>query len=89
MVVVEIRSVADCPNVTAAEDLVRRCSARLGLDVDIVHRIGDFPSPTVLVDGLDVMAAPASSVSACRLDLPTQDRVMAALHRAIEMSNNP
>jgi len=41
----------------------------------------DGPSPTVLVDGIDVMhpAAELSTARVCRIDVPTRERVLAAL----------
>ncbi|MCP2242462.1 hypothetical protein LX86_001183 [Lentzea aerocolonigenes] len=56
----------------------------LDLDVPVLERVGDFPSPTVLVDGVDVMNHHdgAPEMHACRLDVPTAERVLAALrHR--------
>ncbi len=47
-----------------------------------VERDGDYPSPTVKVNGLDVMGDPATSARACRLDVPTEERVIGALRRA-------
>ena len=46
-------------------------------------RVGRDPSPTVLVDGVDVMR-PESGVrsgDACRLDLPTAQRILDALSK--------
>jgi hypothetical protein len=42
---------------------------------------GDFPSPTILIDGVDVMTdRPGTpSLRACRLDVPTADRLLRAL----------
>jgi hypothetical protein len=53
----------------------------LGLDVPIIDRVGRYPSPTVLVNGVDVMrpGAGAPVGDACRLDLPTPQRVLDAL----------
>ncbi|MFC4126326.1 alkylmercury lyase [Nocardia rhizosphaerae] len=79
---IEILGVADCPNVAAAARRVARCLDRLGLAIAVEHRIGDFPSPTVLVDGVDVTSAPVSAVAACRLDLPTEQMIATAIERA-------
>ena len=47
--------------------------------------MGDGPSPTVLVDGIDVMrpAAELSTARVCRIDVPTRERVLAALRAAL------
>jgi hypothetical protein len=50
-----------------------------GLEVADIE--GWFPSPSILVNGIDVMGAPAIDSASCRLDLPTRERVMSALAR--------
>lgn len=47
----------------------------------VVERVGEYPSPTVLVNGVDVMtgATGTPTTQACRLDQPTPQRVLAAL----------
>jgi hypothetical protein len=51
--------------------------------VPIIERVGRYPSPTVLVDGVDVMRPESGARigDACRLDLPAPQRVLDALHR--------
>ncbi|HCU52465.1 MAG TPA: hypothetical protein DGG94_22175, partial [Micromonosporaceae bacterium] len=55
------------------------------LKVSVAERIGDFPSPTLLVDGIDVMTGSvgAQHVQACRLDMPTVSRVLDAMRKAL------
>jgi hypothetical protein len=79
---VELLLAPECPNAAAARALLTACLHRLGLDVRVRERVGDYPSPTILVDGVDVMRAQrgAPSIQACRLDVPTAARVLAALH---------
>jgi hypothetical protein len=78
---VELLLAADCPHAGAARAILTDCLDQLGLDIPVRERVGDYPSPTVLVDGLDVMtgAAGPPRMQACRLDVPTAARVMAAL----------
>ncbi len=80
---VELLLSPGCPNAAAARTLLRQCLDRLGLDRTIAERVGNHPSPTVLVDGVDVMNDTTSAplTQACRLDVPTVARVMAALSR--------
>ncbi len=82
MVRVELQHVPGCPHADAARALLRECLAELELDVPFHDNEGEYPSPTILVDGEDVMGAPASQAAACRLDVPTRQRVLAALSRA-------
>ena len=79
---IELLSVADCPNVGLVRDLLRRCLDRLGVHAEVVERVGDFPSPTLLINGVDVMGMCVSSGRSCRLDLPTEERILTALGTA-------
>ncbi len=78
---VEVLHHAGCPLFAAALDLVRDCVHELAIDGIISDRIARYPSPTVLVNGHDVMGVPADgmSVDACRLDVPTRERIADAL----------
>lgn len=71
-----------CPHAAQAMSLLRACIDSLGLTVSIEEREGDFASPTILVDGLDVMGASNALVRCCRVDLPTEQRIVAALRKA-------
>lgn len=70
-----------CRQAHAARQLIERCLHTLAITTPILVWVGDYPSPTVLVDGIDVMrpAHPVAPGSACRLDVPTQDRLLDAL----------
>lgn len=84
ILIVEVLHFAGCPNAADTLALVRRCVARLGLATAVVERDGDHPSPTVLVNGRDVMGEPATAERACRLDVPTEAHIMSALTAALE-----
>jgi hypothetical protein len=47
-----------CPHAAGARALLRACIDRLGLALEGEEREGDFPSPTILIDGRDVMGQP-------------------------------
>ncbi|WP_037363436.1 hypothetical protein [Amycolatopsis orientalis] len=80
---VELLTAPDCPNAAEARALVAECVAESGLDAAVVERVGRYRSPTVLVDGVDVMGTAGSVAGdACRLDVPTRERVLAALTAA-------
>ncbi len=79
--IVELRYVPGCPHTDAARALLAECLTELHLDVAIEEKEGAYPSPTILVNGDDVMGAPASQAAACRLDVPTRQRLLAALRR--------
>jgi hypothetical protein len=65
---------------------VQQCLTALGVHTSILVRVGDYPSPTVLVNGTDNTGrAPAqTSTKACRLDVPTRDQILAALTAHLE-----
>ena len=82
---VDLLLAPDCPNAADARAVLTECLDRLGLAVPVRERVGDYPSPTILVDGLDVMsqACRTPAMRACRLDVPTASRVLAALRSRI------
>ncbi|WP_446210301.1 alkylmercury lyase family protein [Micromonospora sp. IBSANI012] len=83
-VAVELRSVPDCPNLAPARHELRAALADLGLPLAVVTEVvGDYPSPSILVNGVDVMGGIGDDSAACRLDLPTGERIRAALRQAI------
>jgi hypothetical protein len=77
---VEILHIPGCPHVDAARRLLLDCLDDLGLPrTAVVERPGPFPSPSIVVNGTDVMGTPEVMSASCRLDVPTRDRVRAAL----------
>lgn len=78
---IELLTAPDCPHAAPARQVITDCLTSLGLDVAIIDRVGRYPSPTVLVNGVDVMRAGTAAAvgDACRLDLPTPRRVLDAL----------
>jgi len=78
---IELLSVPDCPNVAAARRLLRSCIADAGIDLEVVEAVGEFPSPTIRVNGRDVMGEVPPGAY-CRLDLPTREKVTAAINSA-------
>jgi hypothetical protein len=76
---IELYYFEGCPHAAGARAVVRRCLERLRLTSHLEEHEGDYPSPSVLVDGFDVMGRPERTGRCCRLDLPTDARVMAAL----------
>jgi hypothetical protein len=56
-----------------ARAVLTECLDRLGLVVPVRERVGDYPSPTILVDGLDVMTGAKRTpqlVRPLRVELP-------------------
>jgi hypothetical protein len=82
---VELLHYEGCPLAPAAHRLVRQCLIAVGIPDLVLVRVGDYPSPTVLVNGTDVMrpGTGLSEGSACRIDVPTRERVLAALSASL------
>jgi hypothetical protein len=77
---IEVLHIPECAHVDAARQLLLDCLEDLGLPrTAVVETTGPFPSPSIVVNGTDVMGAPEGMSFACRLDVPTRDRVLAAL----------
>jgi hypothetical protein len=81
---VELRRHPGCPNAKRLQELLDDCMRALGLNDAVIDAVGEYPSPTVLVNGVDVMTGRADDLRgrACRLDLPTRERLIEALTRA-------
>jgi hypothetical protein len=78
---IQILHVPDCPLVGRVRELVRQALDRTNIQAKVEERVGDYPSPTLLIDGRDVTGRPQGEGTACRLDLPTEQQVLAALAR--------
>lgn len=79
---IELWHVPDCPLVERVRTTLRRCLERAGTAATVREWEGPYPSPTLLIDGIDVATgtAPVRDLC-CRLDLPTEEQILAALAR--------
>jgi hypothetical protein len=82
---IEILTIPGCPNAEQARHVVRDCLQALNIHAEIIESVGDHPSPTVLIDGVDAMTGrtPLEHGRACRLDLPTHVKIVAALRSRV------
>lgn len=82
-VVIRLLQVPDCPLVDEVRAMVRESARALGVDVSVIDVVGDHPSPTVVIDGKDVVTgcAPAGDAS-CRLEVPTAAQLSTALQQS-------
>ncbi|MFD2794506.1 alkylmercury lyase [Promicromonospora vindobonensis] len=77
---VQVLQVPGCPLVDRLLALVEECRVQSGIDLDVQVLTGQYPSPTLVVEGLDVATGQAvMSATCCRLDLPTRAQVLGAL----------
>lgn len=79
---IELLHVANCAHVDEARRTLESCLTEIGIDIPIDQREAEHPSPTILIDGEDVMGVPGSAGASCRLDVPTRARILAALSQA-------
>lgn len=77
---VQVLQVPDCPLVDELLTLIQNAEAETGVQVDVHVLVGDHPSPTLVIDGVDVATgSPIATTACCRLDLPTHEQIAAAL----------
>jgi hypothetical protein len=79
---IQLLHVPDCPLVDRVRATLRTSLAKTTLRVTIDEIEGPYPSPTLLIDGHDVTGRIASPEPSCRLDLPTEEQIVAALFSA-------
>lgn len=73
-----------CPHAAASRSLLNACLVASGITEPVVERVGALPSPSVLVNGIDVMRPDTPPTGeCCRLDVPTRTALMAAIARAL------
>lgn len=80
---IELLHVPHCPHVEEARRLLSSCLSELAIEDQVMEKEGPYPSPSILIDGEDVMGAPAVKEASCRLDLPTRERVIATLRERL------
>lgn len=78
--VVQVLQVPECPLVPRLLTLLEQCRAEAAIDLHVEVLVGAYPSPTLVIDGVDVATGrPASRETCCRLDMPSREQVLAAL----------
>lgn len=76
---VQLLHVPDCPLVEQVKATLRRSLSKTDVGARIEQVEGPYPSPTLLIGGIDVTGRTPAAGPSCRLDLPTEDQVLAAL----------
>jgi hypothetical protein len=79
---VQILCVPDCPLVARVRAALRRGLAAAHASAVIEEVEGPYPSPTVLIDRVDVTGRALPAHPMCRLDLPTDDQLVGAIRAA-------
>lgn len=77
---IELLHVTGCPLVDQVRASIDGCLRDAGITAEVEEREGAFASPTLLVDGVDVVTGGSARTRACcRLDLPTRAQILTAL----------
>lgn len=80
---VQVLHVPGCPLVDQVRSLLDDCMRCAGVQPLVEIVTGPYPSPTVLINGVDVVTGlPAGNEVCCRLDLPTRHQIVMALWTA-------
>lgn len=79
-VLIQLLHVPDCPLLDQVRDTMRDCLVRTSVAVEVIEMEGSYPSPTLVIDGIDVTTgAPPLEQVCCRFDLPTCTQILQAL----------
>jgi hypothetical protein len=79
---VRLEHVPGCPLADRLRSRLHRALAATGISAVVDDVTGDYPSPTLLIDGIDaVTGRPASGAPRCRLDLPSAEQITTGLLR--------
>lgn len=77
---IQLLHVPGCPTTGQVRACLHECLQQAGFSVVIEESEGPYPSPTLLVDGVDVATGPPlTGTTCCRLDLPTHEQITTAL----------
>lgn len=80
---VQLLRVPDCPLAGQVRDLLHECLRETHVAVHFEDAEGPYPSPTLLVDGVDVVTGTTPTPdTCCRLDLPTRAQILDTLNRS-------
>jgi hypothetical protein len=79
---IQLLCVPDCPLVVKAKTTLKNALGKApNIATTVEELVGDYSSPTILIEGYDVTGHPQQQKDrpACRLDLPTEEQILDAL----------
>lgn len=77
---VQLLHVPECPLTDQLRTRVHECLQQVGVLVVVEEQEGPYPSPTLLINGVDVVTGHSlTGHVSCRLDMPTHDQIITAL----------
>jgi len=85
---ISILHVPDCPSIGRVRETLQMVLRRVGATAIVQEVEGEYPSPTLLIDGVTVAGYPLGSVPACRIHLPTYEEIAIAIRSALARRTN-
>lgn len=79
---IQVQHVPECAHLDRVQSMIKQALTTTGTIGTIEEVVGDFASPTVLIDRVDVTGRSVDAGASCRLGLPTVGQVIAALTKA-------
>lgn len=78
---VQLLCIPDCPLVEHVRSCLKSGLTQTGVHAVVEELVGDYASPTLLVNGFDVTGhpRPPEGQTACRADLPTEEQILVVL----------
>ena len=83
-----ILHVPDCPLIGPVRETLEVALESVGAKAVIEEIQGEYPSPTLLIDGVEVAGYPLGSDPACRINLPTIEEIATAVSAALVRRTN-
>ena len=80
---ISILHVPDCPLIGPVRETLEAALESVGATAVIEEIEGEYPSPTLLIDGVEVAGYPLGSDPACRIHLPTMQEIATAVGTAL------
>ena len=80
---ISILHVPDCPSIGRVRDTLQVALRRVGATAVVEEVEGEYPSPTLLIDGDTVDGYPLGSDPACRINLPTDEEITTVIRAAV------
>ena len=80
---ISILHVRDCPSIGRVRDTLQVALRRVGATAVVEEVEGEYPSPTLLIDGDTVDGYPLGSDPACRINLPTDEEITTVIRAAV------
>ena len=81
---IQLLGVSGCPLTPKLRLVLDACLAKVNVETEFEELIGDYASPTLLVNGVDVTGRSQTELEqvSCRLDIPTEEQILRAIRKS-------